>query len=78
MEPGPSREALMGLTVHYVRDLADPASDCWKMFPPPGDLTDALTLARDGYSNVRDFLGAAGFRIVDETGRVIAEEAIAV
>lgn len=64
----------MGLTVHYLRDLANPASQCWTLIPFAQDLEGATGLAREGYADVRMYMGATGFRIVDETGKVWAEE----
>jgi hypothetical protein len=64
----------MGLIVRYLRDLADLTSGCWETLPPPNDLADAILFAREGYADVRDYLGATGFQIIDVAGNVVAEE----
>ena len=60
--------------VHYLRDLSDPQSECWPFNPLRTDLAGALAVAREGYAKAEDYVGATGFRIVDEAGATIAEE----
>lgn len=65
----------MLLTVEYLRDPSDPASKCWELLPLALDLEATLTIARDGFAHAWQHLGARGFRILDKTGAVVAEEA---
>ncbi len=62
------------LTVQYFRDMNDPTSGLWQTLPPPNNLPEALLFARDGFADVRDYLGATGFKIMDHNGAVVAEE----
>jgi hypothetical protein len=64
----------MGLTVHFLRDLKDPHSECWRLIPLVQDLVGAAAIARAAYADVRDYMGARGFRIMDRTGAVLVEE----
>jgi hypothetical protein len=64
----------MWFTVEYLRDPNDPTSQCWELLPLALDLEGARTIARDGFAHANQHLGARGFRILDHTGAVVAEE----
>lgn len=64
----------MWFTVEYLRDPADPKSQCWALMPIALDLEAMRTIARDGLAHARDHLGARGFRILNNVGAVVAEE----
>jgi len=64
----------MTLMVHYLRDLSDPQSECWKLNPLRDDLAGALAVAREGYAKGEDYPDASGFRIIDDQGAIITEE----
>lgn len=61
----------MSLMVHYLRNLSDPESECWKLNSLRADLVGALAVALEGFKHFPD---AAGFRIVDDEGEIITEE----
>jgi hypothetical protein len=61
----------MPLSVEYFRDRSDPKSKCWSLLPLSLSLEDAQALARDGLADAR-LLGARGFRILNQAGRVMA------
>ncbi len=60
--------------VHYLRDLTDPESECWKLNSLRADFAGALAVAREGYARSDDYPDASGFRIVDDDGAIITEE----
>jgi hypothetical protein len=64
----------VGLRVQYLTDPANPKSECWTFLSLRRDLDGAVALARDGFPDVRAHLGARCFRILDDTGQVLAEE----
>jgi len=64
----------MILRVEYLYARGDPKSQCWALMPMSIALDDALAVGRAGLADVKEYLGAKGFLVVDETDRVVAEE----
>jgi hypothetical protein len=60
--------------VEYLFDGNDTRSECWTFLSLLPGLQGALALARDGLADVRDCFGAKGFRILDMSGKLVAEE----
>lgn len=65
----------MSMRIYYVRDLNDPQSDHWTLYPAPENLRDATKRARAGYADPSHYPEATGFRIINRAGDVLAEEA---
>jgi len=66
----------MLLHVEYLQNPDDPRSLCWRLLPLAMDLERVKRIARDGLPDVRDYLGAQGFRILNTWGDVVAAESV--
>jgi hypothetical protein len=64
------------LKVQFLRDNARRRSECWSFAAPGADLDAILSLAQEPASTANLYFEAMSFRILNETGRVLAEERI--
>lgn len=60
------------MRIYFARNLSDPKSDMWILYPAPNNLEAAIQRARAGFGT---YPHANGFRIVSRAGEVLAQEA---